>query len=389
MPKRWESSHQIIRDDNDEVARGAKAYFYAAGTTTAISVYANANLSTALTNPVIADNNGRFPAIYIPFDDVGYDERVITSGGTQLWYDFNIPNPDPVEASTDTVLDEEKVQTGHVHWEPIQGTKTGYTRCNGRTIGDASSGATERANSDTVDQFTYLWNNLANAQAAVSGGRGASAAADYAAHKTIKLPDMRNSMPAGLEDMGNTASGGFAGISFNHGNGTTPGSFVGTNTITLTEAQLPAITPAGSISNTTSTGSISVTGIINGDGVNMSVAITDPGHTHSYQSGTVSGQQNGATANDLIKSPASQTTGSSTTGITAGINANTISAHLSWSASAQTFTGNAHNHTFTGTSFGSGSAHSNLPSSYLGTWFMKLALPLFFACHTAMGMCFA
>lgn len=374
MPKRWESSHQIIRDDNDEVARGAKAYFYAAGTTTAISVYANANLSTALTNPVIADNNGRFPAIYIPFDDVGYDERVITSGGTQLWYDFNIPNPDPVEASTDTVLDEEKVQTGHVHWEPIQGTKTGYTRCNGRTIGDASSGATERANADTVDQFTYLWNNLANAQAAVSGGRGASAAADFAAHKTIALPDMRGTMLVGLDDMGNSAFGAFSGVTFTHGNATTPGSKAGTNNVTLTVDQLPIVTPAGTIGNTTSTGSISVTGTINGDGAGISVPITDPGHSHNYNTATdKAGTATGGAGNLYWRSTdgAAGTT-SVTTGITAGVNANAISAHLSWSASAQTFTGNAHNHTFTGTSFGSGATHNNMSAAYTGTWFMKL-----------------
>jgi hypothetical protein len=55
------------------------------------------------------------------------------------------------------------------------------------TIGDGSSGATTRANADTSDLFTLLWNNVSDTYAPVSGGRGASAAADFAAHKKISL----------------------------------------------------------------------------------------------------------------------------------------------------------------------------------------------------------
>ena len=64
----------------------------------------------------------------------------------------------------------------------------GWVLMNDGTIGNAASGGTTRANADTVDLFTLLWNNTANAQCAVSTGRGASAAADYAANKTIALP---------------------------------------------------------------------------------------------------------------------------------------------------------------------------------------------------------
>lgn len=55
------------------------------------------------------------------------------------------------------------------------------------TIGDGSSGATTRANADTSDLFALLWNNVSDTYAPVSGGRGASAAADFAAHKKISL----------------------------------------------------------------------------------------------------------------------------------------------------------------------------------------------------------
>lgn len=58
------------------------------------------------------------------------------------------------------------------------------------TIGNGASGGTTRANADTVALFTLLWNNTTNANCAVSGGRGLTAAADYAANKTIALPKL-------------------------------------------------------------------------------------------------------------------------------------------------------------------------------------------------------
>ena len=70
--------------------------------------------------------------------------------------------------------------------------------CDGSTIGDASSGATARANADAQTLFTLLWNSIANTELVIqtsSGSpttRGASAAADFGAHKRMPLPDMRS-----------------------------------------------------------------------------------------------------------------------------------------------------------------------------------------------------
>ena len=77
----------------------------------------------------------------------------------------------------------------------------GYVLLSGRTIGNGSSGGTERANADTEALFTLLWNSLADAEAPVSGGRGASAAADFAANKNITLPDARGRVIAGWDNM--------------------------------------------------------------------------------------------------------------------------------------------------------------------------------------------
>lgn len=66
----------------------------------------------------------------------------------------------------------------------------GWVMMNDGTLGDASSGATTRANADTQALFALLWTNVSNANCPVAGGRGASAAADFAAHKTIALPKL-------------------------------------------------------------------------------------------------------------------------------------------------------------------------------------------------------
>lgn len=118
---------------------------------------------------------------------------------------------------------------------------TGYVLLSGRTIGSGSSGATERANSDTQTLFELLWNSMTNTEAPVSGGRGASAAADFSANKTITLPDARGRVIAGKDNMGGTTASrltsGGSGIT-----GTTLGTSGGVQTHTLTagESGLPS-----------------------------------------------------------------------------------------------------------------------------------------------------
>jgi hypothetical protein len=73
----------------------------------------------------------------------------------------------------------------------------GWVLADGGSIGNAASGATNRANADTEALFTLLWNSMADAQAPVSGGRGAGAAADFAINKNITIPDMRGKAPVG------------------------------------------------------------------------------------------------------------------------------------------------------------------------------------------------
>ncbi len=83
---------------------------------------------------------------------------------------------------------------------------TGWLFANGMTIGNGSSGANGRSNADCQSLFIQLWNAFPNDVLAVSGGRGSNAAADWAANKTIQLPDARGRVVVGRDTMGFTAA---------------------------------------------------------------------------------------------------------------------------------------------------------------------------------------
>lgn len=128
-------------------------------------------------------------------------------------------------------------QTGDIIASFTASPRTGWLFLNGDTIGSTSSGAT-KAGAQYEALFLHLWGALANAQAAVSGGRGASAAADWAANKTLTIPDSRT---------GKSLVGA--------GSGFTIGATGGATTKTLVEANLPSHFHAAGSLSTDSTGS--------------------------------------------------------------------------------------------------------------------------------------
>lgn len=168
---------------------------------------------------------------------------------------------------------------------------TGYVWPNGQTIGSASSLATGRANADTANLFTLLWNSWADAQAPVlPGGRGATAAADFAANKTIALPDLRGRVVAALDNLGGASAASRLTSTTMTPDGTTRGATGGTQTSTA--ATTSTGTGSGTIAGTTS-GTLTVTGYVvtNVKGVGISAGETAaPGNdTLSLQAGTASG----------------------------------------------------------------------------------------------------
>lgn len=316
----WPMSRQTVLDLNGDVVAGAWLNFWVAGTTTPLVVYQDSALTSP--HPVIieADSAGRFPAVYMPYTD--YRQRVRTPSGVLLFDDDGIANPAPAsDGGGSSVPDQERVKTGFTRWDYGTGPLAGYVRLNRLTIGNAGSGATERANADTEDLYAYLYNRLSDTFCPVSGGRGANAAADYAAGKTLQLPDARLGSPFGVADMGNSTLPGFSGVTFSAGDATTPGSLGGTALHTLTAAQIPANIP-NSASSTTSVTAPS----------GFQIPLNVPGNFIAYQSGGASYPSVGQFATSLA----------ATTSTAVTINPS------------------------------GGASHPNMPPFFLVTWYIKL-----------------
>lgn len=255
---------------------------------------------------------------------------------------------------------------GPVPWSAST-APTGWVRCNGRTIGNASSGATERANADTENLFTHLWNNHADSVLAVSGGRGASAAADYAANKTIALFDIRSAAVIGTDDMGNSAAGRLGTI---HTTPTIIGTAAGTETVALVEANNGPHThtgPSHTHTYSSTTGAVSTT------------------HTHTV-SGTSGAEASHAHTIAVTTATDTSTSGGGTrvTGVTQGSGVSTTAgtSHTHAISFESQTESNGHTHTVSGTtaaggtgatgSSGSGTAHSNLQRSIVFPFILKL-----------------
>lgn len=122
---------------------------------------------------------------------------------------------------------------------------SGWVLASGNTIGNATSGATERANADTEALFTLLWNAYSNdilpifTSAGVASTRGANAAADFAASKRLTLIDKRGRVSVGKDNMGGSSASrmttGGSGI-----DGSVLGESGGFQTHTLDTGEMPS-----------------------------------------------------------------------------------------------------------------------------------------------------
>lgn len=268
--------------------------------------------------------------------------------------------------------------TGDVKLTMKVAADSGWVLCDDGTIGNAASGATTRANADTATLYALLWNNVSNTYAPVSTGRGGSAAADFAANKTIGLTKML---------------GRVLGVS-GAGSGLTSrplGMTVGSETVVLDTTMIPAHNHVANVTDPTHTHTANVTDT----GHTHVVPITDPGHAHG---GSDSGHTHGVNdpghlhANRIVVNgsaiPATQAsvpnnsdtlqdTGVSTTGITIASG----NANITVASAATGITAAASNHvtgvtvantasatgiTVATTNTGGGLGHANMqPSSFV------------------------
>lgn len=277
-------------DRNGNLLINAPVYFYAANTTTPVNSYADFGLSVENEWPLRTDANGMIPAFWL--EDGNYRVRMTDEAGSVVYFDMqNVQALGPStgeEGGGGSGVDANAIfQTGDPIWLPKSGTRTGWVRMNGRTIGSSTSGATERANADTQPLYEYLWNTYSNSLCPVSGGRGDNAATDYAANKAIGILDMRGYGPFGLDDMGNNPAGIITA-----GTPTVAGSSGGTEktSITIARQNLPNFSPK--------------------------ITIHDPGHSHWFQGS--SGNTNRSGADSQCAGPISgRDTNVSVTGILA------------------------------------------------------------------------
>lgn len=266
-----------------EPLRLGRLYFYAAGTSTPQDAFQDTDLSIEHPNPITLDAAGRVPMFYLADGQIKI-RLTDVNGVTQI----NADNILVVGASSGgggggSVDDTRLWQTGDIKDRYGTGAHSGWARFNGRTIGSATSGATERANADCENLFNYLWQNDANLS--VSGGRGASSAADWAANKTITLPDGRGKANFAADDMGNSAASVLTTTYFGTGT-TTLGAVGGAQNITIAQANLPSVNFTGTASVTSSLNTVVTAAAPNGFTANVAAP---GGSFHAFDGGPSTG----------------------------------------------------------------------------------------------------
>lgn len=287
-----------------------KLYFIEAGTT---STPQNAFQDSALTipwpNPLTLDEGGNIPQLF--FADGQIKIRLENSAGVvQLGADnIQVIGASSGSGGGGTVDPTTILATGDMKAAYGTGVLVGFVRINGRTIGSASSGASERANADCQSLFQYLWSTDPNL--VVSTGRGISANADWVANKQITLPDMRGRGLGALDDMGNSAAGRLTASYFGT-DATVLGAAGGAESHSLTITEMAAhahgVTDPGHAHTVAPNGEITP----NTAPVGVVVGINPTGNTFPMNTNSVgtgiSIQSNGGGAAHAIASPMLLTT---------------------------------------------------------------------------------
>lgn len=196
---------------------GGLLYFFVASTTTPQSAFQDTALTIVYPNPITLDASGRVPMFYLA--DGNIKIRLADKNGVTVIAADNLLVIGPSAGGggggggvdVTTVL-----ATGDIKTRYGTGTLDGFVRCNGLTIGQTGSSATELAGLKAQALYEYLW---AFPNIALDGAtKGATANADFLALRRLVLPDLRGRTIAGMDDMGSsganrlTAAGLGAGV---------------------------------------------------------------------------------------------------------------------------------------------------------------------------------
>jgi len=231
-----------VLDLNGKPIRTAVLQVFEAGTTTPAVLYKQANYAngTEHPNPIPVNGAGILPVMY---GAGAFKFRALSAplpGGSIVWEADGVTLTDPpVVGDPGAGESTDIAKTGDIKQRYDTGTHPGWARLNGRTIGNAASGATERAAADTQGLFLLLW--TVDDSLVVVGGRGQTAQQDFDAGKQMTLPNAAGRLLAGLDGMGAAASGSYGSQNWNAGGSATRlGSTTGVWSVTLGIANLPA-----------------------------------------------------------------------------------------------------------------------------------------------------
>jgi hypothetical protein len=229
---------------------GGQLYVIQAGTvSTPQNPFQDTGLSIVMPNPITLDAAGRIPQFFLA--DGQIKVRLQDKNGIVKFVQDNllVIGPSAGGGGGGAVDPTTVMATGDLKVRYDTAIISGFVRCNGRTIGSASSGATELADPSAQALFNHLWLKDPNL-VVTPGGRGASGAADWSANKQIALPDWRGRAIAALDDMGNTAAGRLT-VTYFGTSAIVLGAASGAESYTIANSNLPPYTPAGTVATTT------------------------------------------------------------------------------------------------------------------------------------------
>ncbi len=346
-------------DNNANPLSAGKVYFYIPNTTTFKTTWQDSAKTIANTNPVILDAAGRAKI----YGDGTYRQRVTNSANNQIWDAVTAsagsgggttgtgdgdlvgtikpwagliaPNQyvfaygQEVSRTTYSVLFTAITLQQSITCSAGSPTATGFSDTSQipvvATIESICFAPGTSVISKTSTTVTFNNNssiNTTDANARIFPYRNGNGST------TFNLPDLRGLVIAGRNNMGGIPSSrlSFAGLNDNP-NATYAGG--GNQTTTLITSNLPAYTPAGTVAYTPA-GTLSGT---------INAAITDPGHTHTYDKTNTNVIFAAGGANGAIASFTPTATTSQTTGVTASVNL--ASGTFIGTAGAPVFTGTA------------------------------------------------
>ena len=115
------------------VESGDKLYFFEAGTTTDLTVYTDNALNTAHPQPIVADSDGQFPAIYLSPTTGDAKVRLDSADDTQRWTvetfpidDLTTLTSDVAQLKVDVSAVEGRMSTAESEIDTLQNESSDY-----------------------------------------------------------------------------------------------------------------------------------------------------------------------------------------------------------------------------------------------------------------------